>query len=169
MSLANNYPNPLQPHISRQFLPNCYGSFSNTQTVNIPATTATPIGYDTADVPPVRCGCPLGGSPDIDVNQTGVYKVLTSIQVNKTSAGVGDIELWIEVAGSPVPNSATRVAINQNIESLMTVEWLVTAQQNDTIQIYMYSSVAGFQALAVPSAPPVPAIPSIITTIYQIA
>lgn len=153
----------------RKYLPVTYGSFSSTATQGIPAATPTPIGYDTADIPPVGCGCPLGGSPDITVLESGVYKVLTSVQIDKTTPGVGDIEMWIEVAGSPVPNSATRIAVNQNIESLMTVEWFVTTQSNDTIQIYLQSPVGGFQALAIPSVPPVPAIPSIITTIYQIA
>jgi len=69
----------------------------------------------------------------------------------------------------PSINDAERIAVNQNIESLMTVEWFVTAQQNDTIQIYLQSPVGGFQVLAIPSVPPIPAIPSIITTIYQIA
>jgi hypothetical protein len=165
MSLANSYATTT---ISRQYLPVCYGSFSSTQIQLIPATTATPIGYDTADIIPVGCGCPLGGSPDITVVETGTYKVLASIQIDKTTAGIGDVDTWIEVAGVPVPNSATKLSINQNIESLMTVEWFVQCQAGDTIQIYMYSAVAGFRALAVAAAPPVPAIPSIITTVYQI-
>lgn len=75
--------------------------------------------------------------------------------------------MFIAINGSPVPNSTTRIQINQNQEVVMTVEWFLELNEKDYITIVMFSASAGLQALAIPSAG-IPAIPSIITTIMRI-
>jgi hypothetical protein len=134
-----------------------------------PATLAVlPLVYNTTDITPfgVSCATP---SASIVVATTGVYKVLASVQCDKTTINVGDLEMWIAVGGVAVPNSATRLAINQNIETLMAVEWFLELTAGDGVSINLASTAGGLQALAVPAAPPVPAIPSVITTITRIA
>jgi hypothetical protein len=172
MSVASILTRSPKTEVATQFLPIAYGSFSSTQTqlVNpaFPITAVLPLVYDTTDITPfgVSCATP---SANIVVATTGVYKVLSSVQCDKTSVGVGDLEMWIAVGGVAVPNSATRLAINQNIESLMAVEWFLELTAGDAVSINLASAVGGLQALAVASAPPVPAIPSVITTITRIA
>jgi hypothetical protein len=124
--------------------------------------------YDTTDITPVGMSCATP-SASIVVVFTGVYKVLSSVQCDKTTVAVGDLEMWIAVNGTAVPKSATRLAINQNLEALMTVEWFVELTAGDAVSINLASSADGLQALAVPAAAPVPAIPSIITTVVRIA
>jgi hypothetical protein len=146
-----------------------YGSFSSTQTQTVPATTETPLVYDTADLTPVGMTCSLP-SADITITNAGTYKVLASAQCDKTSGGgAGDLEMWVSINGTAVPNSATRLQINQNTESLMTVEWFLDVLAGQTVSVSLYSSTTGLQALAVPASAPVPAIPSIITTVLRIA
>lgn len=162
-------PNPLPP----LFAP-AYGSFSSTQTQLInaafPLLSPLTLAYDTADVPPVGVaviGFP--GAAPIRVAAAGVYKVLSSVQLDKTTGGLADVDLYITANGVPVPNSATKLNINQNQEDLMTVEWFITLPALGVIEVVLESAVAGIRALAVPAAGTVPSIPSVITTILRIA
>lgn len=162
VATINGSPYPITPSTS------AYGSFSSTQTQTVPATTETPLVYDTADLTPVGMTCSLP-SADITITNAGTYKVLASVQCDKTTGGAGDLEMWVSINGTAVPNSATRLQINQNTESLMTVEWFLDLLAGQTVSVSLYSSTTGLQALAVPASAPVPAIPSIITTVLRIA
>jgi hypothetical protein len=51
----------------------------------------------------------------------------------------------------------------------MVVEWFLELTAGDAVSINLASTTDGLQALAVPAAAPVPAIPSVITTITRIA
>ena len=75
--------------------------------------------------------------------------------------------MFIVVSGTPVPNSTTRIQINQNQEVVMTVEWFLELEADDYIRIVLFSATTGLQALAISGAP-IPDIPSIITTIMRI-
>ena len=142
-----------------------YGSFSSTQTQNVTQNTPLPVSHDTQDITPKNIYASLP-STDIYVRNKGVYKVLTSLQCNKTSGGAGDLEMFIVVSGTPVPNSTTRIQINQNQEVVMTVEWFLELEANDYVRIVLFSATTGLQALAISGAP-IPDIPSIITTIMR--
>ena len=147
-----------------------YGSFSSTQTQALTSNVALPITYDTADLTPVGMTCALAPSSDIVLTRAGTYKCLASAQCDKTSGGgAGDLEMWVAVNGTAVPNSATRLAINQNIEQVMTVEWFLDVSAGDAVSVNTYSPDNGLQLLAVAASSPVPAIPSIITTVLRIA
>jgi hypothetical protein len=162
VATINGSPYPITPSTS------AYGSFSSTQTQTVPATTETPLVYDTADLTPVGMTCSLP-SADIVITNSGTYKVLASVQCDKTTGGAGDLEMWCSRNGVAVPNSATRIQINQNTESLMTVEWFLDIPAGVSLSISLYSGTTGLQALAVPASAPVPSIPSIITTVLRIA
>ena len=150
-------------------IPAVYGSFSSTQIQTIPATTETPLTYDTADLPPVGVSCTLAPSADIVIATTGVYKVLSSIQCDKTTGGSNFLDMYPCINGTAVPNSATRIEIAQNQELVLTVEWFLPITAGQSLSIRAYSPVIGLRALAVAAAPPVPAIPSVITTILKIS
>ena len=146
--------------------PKAYGSFSSTQTQNVAQNTPLPVSHDTQDITPKNIYASLP-STDIYVRNKGIYKVLSSLQCNKTSGGAGDLEMFIVVSGTPVPNSTTRIQINQNQEVVMTVEWFLELEADDYIRIILFSATTGLQALAI-AAGAIPAIPSIITTIMRI-
>jgi hypothetical protein len=127
------------------------------------------LRYDTQDIVPQGISVVLPASEELEVAAGGVYKVVASVQLDRTAGGNSEIDMFPAVNGTAVPNSATKVNINQNEESVMTVEWFLSLNANDRVSIVLYSVDAGNQALGVPAAPPVPAIPSIITTILRIA
>jgi hypothetical protein len=145
-----------------------YGSFSSTATQTPLALTATPLVYDTADVVSVGMSVTLP-SANITLTAAGTYKIATSLQCDNTVVGSQVLDMWCEVNGTAVPNSASRVSINQAQETVMTVEWFVTVPAAAVINVVIYAPVAGPRALAVAAAPPVPAIPSVITTVLRIA
>jgi len=148
--------------------PAAYGSFSSTQTQSVVATAPLPVVYDTVDINPIGMSCAVP-SADIVIGTAGVYKVLASAQCDRTAALTGDLEMYVAINGTAVPNSATRININQNIETVMTVEWFLEIAGGDAVSVVVYSAVAGQQLLAIPAAAPVPEIPSIITTVLRIA
>lgn len=146
------------------------GSFSSTQTQAISSASATPIVYDTQDITPAGVTC-LTPSADIRVTAAGLYKVLASAQCDKTGGGSAPLEMWVAINGNAVPNSGTRLAINQNQEAVMTVEWFLSLAATDLVSVSCFDPTAtnDLRLLAIPAASPVPAIPSIITTILRIA
>jgi len=145
-----------------------YGSFSSSTTQTITENVPLAVTYDTIDITPRNIYTTALPSPTIYVRSGGVYKVLSSLQCDKTSGGTGDLQMYIAVNGTAVPSSATRIQINQNIESLMAVEWFLELDKDDAVSIVGFSTTSGLRALAIASATPVPAIPSIITTIMRI-
>jgi hypothetical protein len=144
------------------------GSFSSTITQAVAPTTVVPLVYDTIDIPPVGLTC-VTPSANITVANAGRYKVLSTIQCDKTTGGSGFLDMWINVNGTAVPNSATRIEIAQNQELILAVEWFLDLTAGQAISISLYSPGTGMRALAIPAAAPIPAIPSIITTINRIA
>jgi hypothetical protein len=150
--------------------PPAYGSFSSRITQNLAVGITTQIFYTDDDIPAVGMFSAIT-SPYLTVNNAGTYKVLSSLQLDKTGGGNAPVDMWIELNDVPVPNSATRLTINQNQEDIMTVEWFVQCVANQRISIVAYdvNGSGDLQALAVPPTVSVPAIPCIITTILRIA
>lgn len=147
--------------------PSVYGSFSSTQTQDLSANQVLRLTYNTEDISASGVFCTLP-SPNIYVRSTGVYKVLASLQCDNQSGGNRTINMWISIDGVGVPNSATRVVINNAIESLMTVEWFINLNAGQYISIDLLSTGSNTRALAINATGSVPAIPSIITTIVKI-
>lgn len=145
-----------------------YGSFSSTQTQDVTFGVELPLVYDTKDIASSKELNVLFPSSRIIVSKKGVYKVLSSVQLDKTTGGFDDVEMYVSVNTTPVPNSATRININQGVESVLTIEWFLELNPQDFVEVVLFSGVNGFRALALGSFAPVPAIPSVITTILKI-
>ena len=148
-----------------------FGSFSSTVTQLVTAGTALPLLYNTKDIsltPGVTCNI-AGPSASLVVAANGVYTVLTSIQVDKTNTTAQDVEFYITRDGLAIPGTARRLNINQSIEDVMTIEWMVELEAGESVQVVMYAAAGDFRALAIVASAPVPAIPSVITNAKRIA
>ena len=150
--------------------PQVYGSFSSTETQSIPnAGNGTTLTFDTTDI---ANECSLVNPPSsalLTVNHTGVYRVLFSIQLNRTGVGNGTVYAYPVVNGDPVPNSTSKMSINNNEEDVMTVEFILSLTADQYFGINCYSPTANQEALAIPAFSVNPATPSIILTLNRIA
>jgi len=165
-SIKNNR----QPFVTSVYNPPSpvYGSFSSDVSQNLTQNVVLELQYNTEDISSSGVSCTFPSSR-IYVQSSGVYKVLSSLQCDKTTGGTGIINMYPSIDGIPVVNSATRVVINQTLESLMTVEWFLTLNAGQYITIDTFSPNTGARALAIPASTPVPLVPSIITTILKIS
>ena len=150
----------------------CFGSFSSTTTQSIATAPAvTSLTYNTTDI--TRGGVALSGATptaSIRVPAAGVYRILYSAQLNKQPSGgsTGDVYVWCALNGTAIPNTATKSAVSNAIEEVMTVEVLVSAVAGDLISIQANATNGGEEVLAEVASGSRPAIPSIITIVQRI-
>jgi hypothetical protein len=101
---------------------------------------------------------------------TGTYRFLFSAQC--ISTGSHYIEIWPTVNGTSIPDSNTRLRVPSNTETCLTVEYIVSFNANDTLQLYLRGDSDNGHLVYIPgnpaTTPVVPNIPSIILTIHRI-
>ena len=147
-----------------------YGSFSSTASQPVTAGTPLALRYNTKDIattPGVTCNI-AGPDSRIYVTASGTYCVLTSVQIDQLTS-LQDVDFYLSKNGTALNSTSRRLAITANIEDVLTVEWMLDLVAGDYVQVFVSSAASGFSALAILAAPPVPAIPSVITNIKQIA
>jgi hypothetical protein len=111
---------------------------------------------------------PVGPPPysQFQVTNSGVYKLLYSIQFEGTSNG--QLAVWVVVNGNPVANSSTYTAFKNGDEGIITCEYIVSLNANDVWE-WNCEAVGGSVDLAViPATPSIPLAPSIITNAYRL-
>ena len=168
VSITPIAPNQINLTTSGTGFPPAYGSFSCSIPQALPQSSELITFYDTKDCTSVGLTV-LIPTTFFTVDYKGVYKILSSIQTDRTAGGLSTITMYPKINGNAVPNSATRLVINQNFEDVLTVEWFLDMNAGDNLEIAVYTTDLDNQLLAVPATPPLPAIPSIITTILRIA
>lgn len=110
---------------------------------------------------------------EIIISQNGIYKIGTSIQFDViNSSSKVDCYFWFRKNGNDIPNSATAVHINSkgDIQSGYA-EIIQQFNASDKIQVVIGSNEGSIEAYYAPASTSVfirPAIPSVITTVYQL-
>ena len=138
-----------------------FGQFFRPDTLPITPDTPTPLLL-TQTALARRIGLDIGG---VRIRRAGVYRVLASVQTDHEGGNVGELNIYPAVNGTPVPDSNTRVQVNQAQEVVLTVEWFLPLATGDLVSLLAFSSSNGQVVLGVPASPPQPAIPSVILTI----
>lgn len=142
-----------------------YGSFYDT-TTQMAATinTAYAMTFNATDLSfGVYVGAPTSR---IYVDSAGVYNVQFSAQLDKTSAPVGLLWIWLRINGVDVPNSATQIRIQgNNDESVAAWNFLPKLNGGDYFQLMWAVDDTDIRIQAFPAAAPVPAVPSVILTV----
>lgn len=130
------------------------------------AGTAALVAHDT--VPFTYDILVAGGT--FTVLSAGVYKIIPSIEFY--GLGNGTITIWLKVNGTNVPNSSTVTAFKNNDEGVITTEYLLELNAQDSIQVWGYAGGANCRIdyVAAMGVPPNnrPAAPGAITNIYKI-
>lgn len=149
--------------------------FSDSTDQPLPAATPTVIRFNTTDytLGGIVVVDPGTGPTRLTVPTGGVYRFDVSLQMLNGGGGGSTITFWARVNGTNVPNSASSIEMgNNNNRALPYVglllpmlggqylEWVVLATGANT-------SVEHFNAVIGP--PAVPAIPSVIASVYRLA
>lgn len=151
-----------------------YGAFSSLETQSGSADTAYAIKHATTDL---SNGVTTNGSykTQITVSKTGVYSVICSIQFDHNSGGGGapTISSWVNINGSPLANSSTDLELNSSVgsKSLYTINYFLSLNAGQYFEIMWSADAADVRLVytGTRATPTRPAVPSVITTVQQIA
>jgi hypothetical protein len=149
--------------------PVVYGSFSSTQTQVVPAdSTGLALTYNTTDI---AVGCSLvtpTPTSAINIATAGIYRMLISLQCSRTGGGNGLLYAFPTINSVGVPNSTSTLYLSNNANSLLTAEFILSINDNQTVGVQCYSATAGQEVIAIAATANYPATPSIILTINRI-
>ena len=146
-----------------------YGSFLSMTTQ--PVTTVNPIAITFSERTIGSIGV-NGTFPtsEIIIPVTGVFNILFSAQCD-TSSGTHYLEIFPVVNGTSISNSNTRIRLNNATEACLVVEYILSFNANDTLQLFMIGDNTNARILSLTrggGTPTIPNIPSIILDITRI-
>ncbi len=147
-----------------------YGNFLSTVSQpNAGATAANAITYNTTDL---SSGVSVVSSSRITIANAGIYNIQFSAQLQKTSGGDDQVDIWLAKNGSNVANSNTTTLLTSN-PGYEVAAWnfLVQANAADYYELYWSSAdtTAEIHAASAGTNPTRPAIPSVILSVTQVS
>lgn len=115
----------------------------------------------------------IGRAPtNITINTAGFYFLIAAGQAGATKLTSIDgnqfVDIWFIRNGVPVPNSTARITVGQFITGIVVTQNLMALNQNDKLSVGFAASAPSFGLIATPKRGNIPAIPSIIFTLYKI-
>lgn len=149
----------------REFKRSRYGSFYDTTTQTAAAiNTAYAMTFNTTDLSRgVYVGSPTSR---IYVDESSLYDLQFSAQLDNTSGGNHLAWIWLRKNGVDVADSAGQVRITGNDGELVPAwNYFVQLNAGDYIELMWAVSDTSVQMTAQAAAAPVPGIPSIILTV----
>lgn len=155
----------LSPPTTPQLKRARYGSFYDTTTQTATTiNTAKAITFNTTDLSNgVFLGTPTSR---VTVDTPGIYNFDTSIQVHKTTGGVGLFYIWFRLNGIDVTDSASQIRIQGNdAEIFSSLNYFFDLKAEDYVELMFSVDDLGVELLAETAASPHPGVPSIILTV----
>lgn len=143
-----------------------HGAFSSTQTQTLVAGVSGSMTYNIVDV---ADGVTLVNNSRLSVPNVGVYNIQFSAQLD-FYAGADDVYIWLKKNGTNVDNSATVITMDNNKKVVAAWNWVYPLATSDYVEIAWQTTNAHARILANTSpGTNVPAIPSVIVTVTQVA
>ena len=103
--------------------------------------------------------------------QSGIYNIQFSAQLDKTDSGSDDVDIWFKKNNNNIPYSNTQITLPGNNAKLVA-SWNIVESVNsgDYIEIAWSSADTAVRILqqGTQSSPNRPAIPSVILTVWDI-
>jgi hypothetical protein len=157
-------PGPAGPGV-----PPLYGSFLSMTTQ--PVTTVNPVAitYSERTIGTIGVNGTFPSS-EIVIPISGSFNVLLSAQCD-SSSGTHYLEIFPVVNGTSVPKTNTRIRLNAATEACLVVEYILSLNANDTLQLFMIGDNINARLLTLTrggGTPVIPDIPSIIVNISRI-
>jgi hypothetical protein len=141
------------------------GTFYDTTTQTAAATnTAYAITYNNTSLAQgVSIGTPTSR---VYVDRTGSYNIQFSLQLISTNASAKDVFIWVDVNGTSVPESATKLTLSGSNSALVAAwNFVIRMSAGDYFRLMWSTTNTNVQIAYLPASAPVPAIPSVILTV----
>lgn len=112
-----------------------------------------------------------GNPPNrIYVNETGIYNIQFSAQMDVTGGGAADAYIWLRINGESVTHSATKVTVaGPNAETVPAWNFIVVLEAGDYFELAWQSSDTDVVFLEAAASGNIPEIPSIILTVMWVS
>lgn len=152
---------PTTPNLKRR----SYGSFYDlTDQTAALINTAYAITFGNTDL---SNGVYLGSPTSrVYVDRPGIYNIQFSAQLDKASASLGDVWIWLDKNGTTVPNTAGLITLQGSSAATITSwNYLIELNAGDYIRLMWFTDDTDCFIKHDPTTAPAPAIPSIILTV----
>lgn len=148
----------------------CYGSFYDTTTQSPSTSTIHAITLNSTDSACTH-GVSIVNNSRIKVDTTGVYNLLFSAQLQRTTGGTSKQAIfWIRVNGVDIPATSTHLTVQANATFLVAAwNFFISMNANDYVELMYWQDDAitiAYDAANV--SVPYPSTPSVILTINKI-
>ena len=139
--------------------------------------TQTNTGNGTASIPmsfPIVAeanSLSIVSNSRITPTRSGSYNIQFSAQIDKTDSNEDDIDIWIAINGTAIPDTNTRIhVVGNNSKTVAAWNWIIPLQSNEYAQIFWYSADTAMRLFAegAQTNPTRPGIPSVIMTAIEI-
>ncbi len=115
----------------------------------------------------------IGSTPtNITISKPGFYFLLAVGQAGALNSAMIDgsqyVDIWLIRNGVPVPNSTARITVGQFTTGTVITQNIMALNQNDKLSVGFAASAPTFGLISTPSRGKIPAIPSIIFTLYKV-
>ena len=153
-----------------------YGQFYSTVTQTVPVVnTEYKFNFNNTDelmTSNIALGAG-GNNSRIIINQTGIYNIQFSAQVDKTAGGgtTASAYIWFKKNGTAIPHSTGFITLDQNLQVVQSWNILVNVTTPGDYYEIAYAASAtvfSFPAIAANGAVGYPATPSIIATVTPV-
>jgi len=151
------------------FSANYYGSFSDSTNQPVSgANIATVWKYNTTEI---SNGISVVDNTKITVQNTGVYEIGYSAQIEKTQGTEADVTIWAKINGQDVERSSSTLGLVANsVYQLPFVSYILELNAGDYVEFYFSSDSQYVQltALSGLTTPTRPDSPSVIIVAKQV-
>jgi len=148
-----------------------YGSFYDTTTQTAASTTvAYAMTFNTTDT---SNGVSIVSGSQVRFNNTGIYNIQFSAQIQRSNSGTDTVEIWPGINGSYIPWSGGIVTISgaANANPVIAAwNYIISVSAGQYFSLYWKTSDTHVSIASTASStnPTRPAIPSIILTAVQV-
>ena len=107
----------------------------------------------------------------VTFHEDGIYFVMASGQIGgmeHDSTATGNVDLWMFQNGKPLPNTTSRQSVSRGATSALIIQNVVSVKAGDTVGIGFSANNPLLGLLFLPATQNVPAISSIVLTVYKI-
>jgi hypothetical protein len=147
-----------------------WGSFWDT-TTQIATVAGTPYAMTLNSFDPDGIGITVVSGSRITIANAGTYNLQFSAQLDKTTNGTAQTNIWLRKNGTNVPASDGEITLLKDDKLIAAWNYVFEASANDYYELMWATEDAGLRLLAqaATTSPVVrPAIPSVIVTVTQV-